>query len=74
MHEITRLYDVCERAVRRFRTTAEIMIEQKQPEYEQIEYEIKDVEKKLSIVHISIGDYREHVDKTTAYYKLVDEV
>ncbi|CAF0743307.1 unnamed protein product [Adineta steineri] len=74
MHEINRLYDSCERAVRRFRTTAEIMIQQKHPEYEQVEYEIRDVEKKLSVVHVSIGDYREHVDKTTTYYKLIDEM
>ncbi|CAF1047343.1 unnamed protein product [Adineta ricciae] len=74
MHEITRLYDSCERAVRRFRTTAEIMIQQKHPEYEQVLYEVKDVEKKLSVVHVSVGDYREHVEKTTAYYKLLDEM
>ena len=60
--------------MRRFRTTAEIMIEQKHPEYEQVEREIKDVEKKLSIVYISVGDYREQVDKTNTYYKLIDEV
>jgi hypothetical protein len=74
IHEINRLYDSCERAARRFRTTAEIMIEQKHPEYEQVEREIKDVEKKLSIVYISVGDYREQVDKTNTYYKLIDEV
>ncbi|UJR28306.1 hypothetical protein I4U23_009551 [Adineta vaga] len=74
MHEINRLYDSCERAVRRFRTTAEIMLEQKHPEYEQVQYEVKDVEKKLSVVHISIGDYREYVNRTTAYYKLIDEI
>jgi hypothetical protein len=50
------------------------MIEQKHPEYEQVEREIKDVEKKLSIVHISVGDYRQYIDKTTAYYQLIDEV
>jgi uncharacterized protein YfkK (UPF0435 family) len=50
------------------------MIEQKHPEYEQVEYEIKDVEKKLSIVYISVGDYRQYVDKTTNYYKLINEV
>jgi hypothetical protein len=91
VHEINRLYDVCEnfilsieyprfyfqsceRAVRRFRTTAEIMIEHKHPEYELVEQEIKDIEKKLSIVYISIGDYRQYMDKTTNYYKLIDEV
>lgn len=50
------------------------MIQQKYPEYEQIEYEIKDVEKKLSIMYISVGDYRQHVDQTTNYYKLINEV
>ncbi len=60
--------------MRRFRTTAEIMLEQKHPEYEEVEQEIKDVEKKLSIVYISVGDYRQYVDKTTNYYKLIDEV
>ncbi|CAF3636008.1 unnamed protein product [Rotaria sordida] len=74
IHEINRLYDSFERAVRRFRTTAEIMIQQKHPEYEQVEHEIKDVENKLSTIYISIGNYRQHVDKTTTYYKLVDEI
>ena len=50
------------------------MLEQKHPEYEQVEYEIKDIEKKLSVVYISVGDYRQYVDKTTNYYKLIDEV
>ena len=50
------------------------MIQQKHPEYEQVLYEVKDIEKKLSVVHVSVGDYREHVEKTTAYYKLLDEV
>ncbi|CAF4812806.1 unnamed protein product, partial [Rotaria sp. Silwood1] len=74
IHEINRLYDSCERAVRRFRTTAEIMIEQKHPEHEQVEHEIKDIENKLSTIYISIGNYRQHVDKTTTYYKLIDEI
>ncbi|CAF4779618.1 unnamed protein product, partial [Rotaria sp. Silwood2] len=64
----------CERAVRRFRTTADIMIQQKHPEYEQVEHEIKDVENKLSTIYISIGNYRQDVDKITTYYKLVDEI
>jgi hypothetical protein len=50
------------------------MIEHKHPEYELVEQEIKDIEKKLSIVYISIGDYRQYMDKTTNYYKLIDEV
>ncbi|CAF2499044.1 unnamed protein product [Rotaria sp. Silwood2] len=74
IHEINRLYDSCERAVRRFRTTADIMIQQKHPEYEQVEHEIKDVENKLSTIYISIGNYRQDVDKITTYYKLVDEI
>jgi hypothetical protein len=50
------------------------MLEQKHPEYEQVDREIKDVEKNLSVIYISIGDHRQHVDQTTAYYKLIDEV
>lgn len=50
------------------------MLEQSHPEYEEVDREIKDVENKLSTVYISIGDYRQHVDKTATYYKLVDEV
>ena len=50
------------------------MLEQKHPEYELVEQEVKDIEKKLSIVHVSVGDYRQQVDKTTNYYKLIDEV
>ena len=51
-----------------------MIINQKYPEYEQVEREMNDVEKKLSVVHVSIGDYREHVDRTATYYKLIDEV
>ncbi len=50
------------------------MLEQKHPEYELVEQEIKDIEKKLSIVYVSVGDYRQQLDKTTNYYKLIDEV
>ncbi|CAF3449488.1 unnamed protein product [Rotaria socialis] len=73
-HEINRLYDNCERSVRRFRTTAEIMLQQKHPDYQHVDNEIKDVENKLSTIYISIGNYRQHVEKTTVYYKLVDEI
>ena len=50
------------------------MVEQHLPEYEKVEREMKEVEKKLSVVYVSIGDYRQYVDKTVNYYKLVDEV
>lgn len=50
------------------------MVEQRFPEYEKVEREVKEMEKKLSVVYVSIGDYRQHVDKTVNYYQLIDEV
>lgn len=50
------------------------MVEHQHPQYEEVEREIRDVEKKLSVVHVSVGDYREHMEKINNYYKLVDEV
>ena len=50
------------------------MVEKNYPEYEKVEREVKEVEKKLSVVHVSVGDYRQYVDKTMNYYKLIDEV
>lgn len=50
------------------------MIQQRHPEYTHVENEVKDVENKLSTIYISVGNYRQHVDKTTQYYRLIDEV
>ena len=50
------------------------MIEQKHPEYEEVERQVTDIERKLSIVHLCVGDYRENVEKINTYYRLVDEV
>lgn len=50
------------------------MVEQHYPEYEKVEREVKEIEKKLSVLHVSVGDYRQHLDKTMNYYKLIDEV
>lgn len=50
------------------------MLEQKHPEYEQVEREIKDVERKLTTIHHSVTDYREHMEKVNIYYRLIDEV
>ena len=32
------------------------MVEQRYPEYEKVEREVKEVEKKLSVVYVSVGD------------------
>jgi hypothetical protein len=50
------------------------MIEQRHPEYEEVERQIDDVERQLTVIHLSVDDYREYVDKTAMYYKLIDEV
>jgi hypothetical protein len=50
------------------------MNEQKHPEYEEVEQETNDVEMKLTTAHISVRDYREHVEKVNTYFKLIDEV
>lgn len=60
--------------MRRFRTTAQVMLEQKHPEYVEVEQEIKDVERKLSTIQIRVTDYREQMEKVNTYYRLIDEV
>lgn len=50
------------------------MLEQKHPEYVEVEQEIKDVERKLSTIQIRVTDYREQMEKVNTYYRLIDEV
>lgn len=64
----------CEKAVKRFRSEAQILVERKHPEHEQIELQLQEIDKKLSMIHFSIDDYRQNAEQIVTFYRLIDEV
>ena len=67
-------YQGIEKKVQKFVSTADLMIREQHYDSRRIRHEVDQVQKKWHDFYLCIGNYRKSLDKSTGFFKIMEEV